>query len=98
MVSEAIAKGDVAALNYFIADKYIEAFGQLGDSRTKDHHAAGGGDEYFGIARRHRRNCEGDLRRERAIGAGRRAPRFGAGIRQSAADAAGGVRAVRAWP
>src|ERR1700757_1282589 len=29
MVSEAIAKGDVAALNYFIADKYIKAFGQL---------------------------------------------------------------------
>jgi regulator of protease activity HflC (stomatin/prohibitin superfamily) len=29
MVSEAIAKGDVASLNYFIADKYIKAFGQL---------------------------------------------------------------------
>ena len=32
MVSEAIAKGDVAALNYFIADKYIKAFGQLANS------------------------------------------------------------------
>ena len=32
MVSEAIAKGDVAALNYFIADKYIRAFGQLAES------------------------------------------------------------------
>jgi regulator of protease activity HflC (stomatin/prohibitin superfamily) len=32
MVSEAIAQGDVAALNYFIADKYIKAFGQLADS------------------------------------------------------------------
>ena len=32
MVSEAIAKGDIAALNYFIADKYIGAFGQLADS------------------------------------------------------------------
>src|ERR671913_88710 len=32
MVSEAISKGDVAALNYFIADKYIKAFGQLADS------------------------------------------------------------------
>src|SRR5213593_2296291 len=32
MVSEAIAKGDVAELNYFIADKYIRAFGQLADS------------------------------------------------------------------
>jgi len=29
MVSEAIANGDVAALNYFVADKYIKAFGQL---------------------------------------------------------------------
>ncbi len=32
MVSESIAKGDVAALNYFIADKYIKAFGQLAES------------------------------------------------------------------
>jgi regulator of protease activity HflC (stomatin/prohibitin superfamily) len=32
MVSDAIAKGDVAALNYFIADKYIRAFGQIADS------------------------------------------------------------------
>jgi regulator of protease activity HflC (stomatin/prohibitin superfamily) len=32
MVSEAIAKGDVASLNYFIADKYIKAFGQLANS------------------------------------------------------------------
>ncbi|MGY3288426.1 regulator of protease activity HflC (stomatin/prohibitin superfamily) [Bradyrhizobium sp. LM2.3] len=32
MVSEAIAKGDISALNYFIADKYIKAFGQLADS------------------------------------------------------------------
>src|SRR3954466_6657100 len=32
MVSDAIAKGDVAALNYFIADKYIKAFGQLAEA------------------------------------------------------------------
>jgi hypothetical protein len=32
MVSDAIAKGDVAALNYFIANSYIKAFGQLADS------------------------------------------------------------------
>ena len=32
MVSDAIAKGDVAALNYFIADKYIKAFGQFAES------------------------------------------------------------------
>jgi regulator of protease activity HflC (stomatin/prohibitin superfamily) len=31
-VSEAIAKGDVASLNYFIADKYIKAFGQFADA------------------------------------------------------------------
>src|SRR5215468_10220161 len=32
MVSDAIAKGDVASLNYFIADKYIKAFGQFATS------------------------------------------------------------------
>jgi hypothetical protein len=32
MVSEAIAKGDVASLNYFIADKYIRAFGQFAEA------------------------------------------------------------------
>src|SRR5438105_9390334 len=32
MVSQAIAQGDVAALNYFIADKYIKAFGLFADS------------------------------------------------------------------
>jgi regulator of protease activity HflC (stomatin/prohibitin superfamily) len=32
MVSDAIAKGDVAALNYFIADKYIRAFGEIAQS------------------------------------------------------------------
>ena len=28
MVSEAVARGDIAALNYFIAEKYLRAFGQ----------------------------------------------------------------------
>ena len=32
MVSEAIAKGDVQAINYFVAQKYVEAFGQLANS------------------------------------------------------------------
>jgi regulator of protease activity HflC (stomatin/prohibitin superfamily) len=32
MVSEAIAKGDVNALNYFVAQKYVEAFGELARS------------------------------------------------------------------
>ncbi len=29
MVSDAIAKGDVSAINYFLGQKYVEAFGQL---------------------------------------------------------------------
>ena len=29
MVSEAVARGDVASLNYFVAQKYLEAFGKL---------------------------------------------------------------------
>lgn len=32
MVSEAISKGDVQALNYFVATKYIEALGQIATS------------------------------------------------------------------
>jgi regulator of protease activity HflC (stomatin/prohibitin superfamily) len=32
MVSESIANGDVAALNYFIADRYIKAFGEIARS------------------------------------------------------------------
>jgi regulator of protease activity HflC (stomatin/prohibitin superfamily) len=32
MVSEAIAGGNVAALNYFVADKYVKALGQFADS------------------------------------------------------------------
>lgn len=32
MVSEAIAKGDVNAINYFIAQRYVDAFGKLAES------------------------------------------------------------------
>jgi regulator of protease activity HflC (stomatin/prohibitin superfamily) len=32
MVSDAIGKGDVSALNYFIADRYIKAFGEIARS------------------------------------------------------------------
>ena len=32
MVSEAIAQGDVQAINYFIAQKYVEAFKELATS------------------------------------------------------------------
>ena len=32
MVSDAIAQGDVNAINYFVAQKYVEAFGKLAES------------------------------------------------------------------
>lgn len=32
MVSEAVARGDVSALNYFVAEKYLKAFAQLAES------------------------------------------------------------------
>jgi hypothetical protein len=32
MVSEAVARGDIAALNYFVAEKYLKAFGLLAQS------------------------------------------------------------------
>jgi regulator of protease activity HflC (stomatin/prohibitin superfamily) len=32
MVSEAISKGDTNAINYFVAQKYVEAFGQFAQS------------------------------------------------------------------
>jgi regulator of protease activity HflC (stomatin/prohibitin superfamily) len=32
MVSDAIARGDVNAINYFVAQKYVEAFAKLADS------------------------------------------------------------------
>jgi regulator of protease activity HflC (stomatin/prohibitin superfamily) len=35
VVSEAVANGDIAALNYFIAEKYLKAFGQLAESQNQ---------------------------------------------------------------
>ncbi|MBN9672387.1 SPFH domain-containing protein [Roseibium aggregatum] len=35
MVSEAIAAGDVQAINYFVANKYVEAFKELANSRNQ---------------------------------------------------------------
>ncbi|MGB5599446.1 MAG: band-7 C-terminal domain-containing protein, partial [Thiothrix litoralis] len=32
MVSKAVAEGDVQALNYFVAQKYVEALGKFADS------------------------------------------------------------------
>lgn len=34
MVSEAIAKGDINAINYFVAQKYTEALGQIGTAQN----------------------------------------------------------------
>ena len=95
MVSEAIAKGDVAALNYFIADKYIKAFGQLAESpNQKIADAADRGDERARIARRHRRDREGDFWRRRGCRPGR-TPRVGAEHRgDPAAGAAATVRVI----
>jgi regulator of protease activity HflC (stomatin/prohibitin superfamily) len=35
VVSEAVRHGDIAALNYFIAEKYIKAFGQFAESQNQ---------------------------------------------------------------
>lgn len=35
MVSEAIAQGDVQAINYFVAQKYIDALGQIASARNQ---------------------------------------------------------------
>ena len=34
MVSQAIAKGDINAINYFVAQKYVEAFGKFAESNN----------------------------------------------------------------
>ena len=35
MVSDAIAKGDVQAINYFVAQSYMEALGKIASSRNQ---------------------------------------------------------------
>ncbi len=35
LVSDAIAKGDVSAINYFLGQKYVEAFGKLATSEQQ---------------------------------------------------------------
>ena len=62
-----------------------------GLAKPEGHHAADRGGEPAGLAGRHRRDREGDLRRERAIGAGGGTPRFGAAGRQCPAGAVPGV-------
>ena len=36
MVSEAIARGDISAVNYFIAQKYVETLGQFANSPNQN--------------------------------------------------------------
>ncbi len=63
MVSESIAKGDVAALNYFIADRYIKAFGEIARSpNQKIIMLPIEADQRARLARRHRRDRQGDVR------------------------------------
>ncbi len=76
MVSEAIAKGDVASLNYFIADKYIKAFGQLANSpNQKIIMLPIEATEHPRLARRHRRDRQGDFGESAASARPRRAVR-----------------------
>ncbi|MTI16915.1 SPFH/Band 7/PHB domain protein [Rhodobacteraceae bacterium RKSG542] len=35
LVSKAIAEGDIAAVNYFVANRYVDAFGELAKSRNQ---------------------------------------------------------------
>ena len=35
MVSQAVAQGDVQALNYFVAQKYVEALGKFAESNQQ---------------------------------------------------------------
>ena len=66
MVSEAVARGDIAALNYFIAEKYLKAFGAARPvAQSENPDAADRGHERARLARRHRRDRQGHVRRRR---------------------------------
>ena len=84
----AIAKGDVAALNYFIADKYIKAFGQLADLPNQKIVMLPIEAMSIWDAGRHRRDRQGDLRRSRDVGRGRTADGIGAEHHAAAGSAA----------
>ena len=67
VVSEAVASGDIAALNYFIAEKYLKAFALLAEvAEPEDADPADGGHQRARLARRHRRDRQGDVRRRSA--------------------------------
>ena len=79
-------RGDIAALNYFIAEKYLKALRQacrLAEPEAPD--PADRGHRRARLARRHRRDRQGDLRRGRLGDARARAP-------AAAADRPGGRR------
>ena len=64
VVSAAVASGDIAALNYFIAEKYLHAFTRARRvAEPEDADPADGGDQHARFARRHRRDRQGYVRR-----------------------------------
>ena len=66
MVSDAVARGDVASLNYFVAQKYLEAFGKLAQSpNQKVLIVPMEASARARLARRHRRDRQGDVRNGR---------------------------------
>ena len=80
---------------YFIASNYIKAFGQFATRQSESDHIAIEATSLLAPARRHRRDCESNLRRERDVLAqAARPPRFGAVGRADAA--AGHAAAVHA--
>ena len=68
MVSEAIAKGDIQAVNYFVAQKYTEALRDLASSpNSKTDHGAAGSRQPDRLDRRHRRDRQGRARRAKVL-------------------------------
>ena len=63
VVSAAIANGDIAALNYFVAEKYLKAFAQLAEfAQSEGADAPDRGGQRAGFPWRHRRDRQGNVR------------------------------------